>query len=75
MNLYKLNTKNKNMNLHRRFYILFIHNQRKKAKNNIQVSTRFHPYCIGKSYPLCQIHRSIKAQAYYLYILPIVLRD
>jgi hypothetical protein len=33
MNLYKLNAKNKNMNLHSRFYILFIHNQRKRPKN------------------------------------------
>jgi hypothetical protein len=32
MNLYKLNAKNKNINLHSRFYILFIHNQRKKTK-------------------------------------------
>jgi hypothetical protein len=35
MNLYKLNTKNKNTNLHSRFYILFIHNQRKKTKKLI----------------------------------------
>jgi hypothetical protein len=32
MNLYKLNTKNKNINLHIIFYILLIHNQRKKTK-------------------------------------------
>jgi hypothetical protein len=32
MNIYKLNAKNKNTNLHRRIYILFIHNQRKKTK-------------------------------------------
>jgi hypothetical protein len=35
MNLYKLNTKNKNINLHNRFYILLIHNQRKKTKKLI----------------------------------------
>jgi hypothetical protein len=32
MNLYKLNVKNKNMNLYNGFYILFIRNQRKKIK-------------------------------------------
>jgi hypothetical protein len=31
MNIYKLNIKKKNMNLHNRFYILFIHSQTKKV--------------------------------------------
>jgi hypothetical protein len=28
-----LNAKNKNINLHSKFYMLFIHNRRKKTKN------------------------------------------
>jgi hypothetical protein len=36
MNLYRLNTKNKNMNLHCGFYILFIDNQKKKT-NQINI--------------------------------------
>jgi hypothetical protein len=36
MNLYKLNGKNKNINLHSRFYILFIHNK-KDQKIDIQI--------------------------------------
>jgi hypothetical protein len=32
INIYKLNDKNKNTNLHSRFYILFIHSQRKRPK-------------------------------------------
>jgi hypothetical protein len=45
MNLYKLNTKNKFINLHSRFYILLIHNQRKKTKKtDIRISIRLHPY-------------------------------
>jgi hypothetical protein len=43
MNLYKFNAINKNMNLHCRFYILFICNQRNKTKNNIRISIRFRP--------------------------------
>jgi hypothetical protein len=35
MNLYKLDVKNKNINLYCRFYILFIHNQRKTTKKLI----------------------------------------
>jgi preprotein translocase subunit YajC len=35
MNLYKINTKNKNINLYSRFYILLIRNQRKKTKKLI----------------------------------------
>jgi hypothetical protein len=35
MKLYKLNAKNKNMNLHSKFYILFINNQRKIPKIDI----------------------------------------
>jgi hypothetical protein len=42
MNLYKLNAKNKNMNLRSRFYILFIRNK-KDQKNDIRISIRFHP--------------------------------
>jgi hypothetical protein len=30
MNLYKLNAKDKNMNLHIRFYSMFIHNKKDK---------------------------------------------
>jgi hypothetical protein len=45
MNLYKPNTKNKNINLHNRFYVLLIHNQRKKTKKiDIRISIRLHPY-------------------------------
>jgi hypothetical protein len=33
--LYKPNAKNENTNLHSRFYILFIHNQRKKDQKLI----------------------------------------
>ena len=33
MNLYKINVKYKVMNLHSKFYILFVHNQRKMTKN------------------------------------------
>jgi hypothetical protein len=33
MNLYKVNVKNKNINLYCTFYILFIRNQRKTTKN------------------------------------------
>jgi hypothetical protein len=32
MKLYKLNTQNKNINLHSRFYIIFIRNQKKKTQ-------------------------------------------
>jgi hypothetical protein len=35
MNLYQLNVKNKNKNLYNRFYILFIHYQRKTTKTLI----------------------------------------
>lgn len=42
MKLYKLNVKNKNTYLCSRFYILFIRNQRKKSKNDIQISFCFH---------------------------------
>jgi hypothetical protein len=38
MKLYKLIDKNKNINLYSRFYILFIHNQRKKTKNLLSES-------------------------------------
>jgi hypothetical protein len=34
-NLYKFNAKNKNTNLHCRFYIVFVHNQSKKTKQLI----------------------------------------
>ena len=33
MNLYKINVKYKAMNLHSKFYILFVHNRRKMIKN------------------------------------------
>ena len=33
MNLYKINVKYKAMNLHSKFYILFVHNRRKMTKN------------------------------------------
>ena len=33
MNLYKINVKYKTMNLHSKFYILFVHNRRKITKN------------------------------------------
>ena len=33
MNLYKVNVKYKAMNLHSKFYILFVHNRRKMTKN------------------------------------------
>jgi len=33
MNLYKINVKYKAMNLHSKFYILFVYNQRKMTKN------------------------------------------
>ena len=33
MNLYKINVKYKVMNLHNKFYILFVHNRRKVTKN------------------------------------------
>jgi hypothetical protein len=48
MNLYKCNAKNKNMDLYNRFYILFIHNQRKNTKKtSIQVSIHFpHSLCV-----------------------------
>jgi hypothetical protein len=36
MNLCKLNAKNKNMNLHNRFFIIFIHNQIKRPKKLIR---------------------------------------
>jgi hypothetical protein len=32
-NINRLNAKNKNINLHRKFYMLFVHNRRKKIKN------------------------------------------
>jgi hypothetical protein len=35
MSHYKLNAKDKNIYLHSRFYILLIHNQRKKTKKLI----------------------------------------
>jgi hypothetical protein len=38
MKLYKITAKNKDINLHSRFYILFIHNQRKKTKNLVSAS-------------------------------------
>jgi hypothetical protein len=42
MNLYKLNNKNKNINLHSRFYILLIHNK-KDQKTDIRISIHLHP--------------------------------
>jgi hypothetical protein len=47
MKFYKVNAKNKNMNLHSGFYILFICNQRKRSKIDIRISIRFHPYLLG----------------------------
>jgi hypothetical protein len=35
MDLYKLNAKNKNTNLHSGFYPIFIHNQRKKRQKPV----------------------------------------
>jgi hypothetical protein len=35
MNVYKFNDKNKNINLHSRFYIIFINNKRKETKKLI----------------------------------------
>jgi hypothetical protein len=46
MNLYKLNVKNKNINLYIRFYILFICSERKMTKTDYRINTvsdRFHP--------------------------------
>jgi hypothetical protein len=43
MDLYKLNAKNKNMNLYIRFYILFIHNKIKRQKKiDTRISIHFH---------------------------------
>lgn len=41
MNFYELNTKNKDINLHCGFYILFIHNQTKKIN---QMNIYFQPF-------------------------------
>jgi hypothetical protein len=44
MNLCKLNSKNKNNNSHSRFYILFIHKQRKKDQEiDIHISICRYP--------------------------------
>jgi hypothetical protein len=45
MNLYKLHAKNKNTNLHSRFYIIFIRKQKMTKKIDIRIiSIHFHPY-------------------------------
>jgi hypothetical protein len=44
MNLNKLNTKNKNINLHNKLYIIFVHNQ-EDQKINIRINIQIHAYC------------------------------
>ena len=44
MNLYKINVKYKTMNLHSKFYILFVHNRKNDQKSDIRINIRIHPY-------------------------------
>ena len=52
MNLHKINVKYKTMNLHSKFYILFVNNQRKIIKKfDIRINIRIHSYSRGQSDP------------------------
>jgi hypothetical protein len=46
MNINRLNAKNKNINLHSKFYMLLVHNRKKDQKFNTRISIQIHPYII-----------------------------
>jgi hypothetical protein len=46
MDINSLNTKNTNINLHNKIYILFVHNRKKDKEFNVRISIEIHPYIL-----------------------------
>ena len=60
MNLYKINVKYKTMNLHSKFYILFVHNRKNNKKSDIRINIRIHTYNAAAARQLQRLEHALR---------------